>query len=459
MKDIKETAEQLLANIQTDNIVSLEHCATRLRFLLKNTEQVDNQAIKNIDGILSVIHSGGQFQVVIGPDVAEVYNYLNQKLASTLDNPNEEEESSVPIQDKIFNYIASSFQPLLPVLAGAGIVKGLLALAVVIINKINPSFDINTSGTYQVFHAIGDSVFYFLPILLGFTTAKALKSNVYMGAMVGAAMIHPSVLYMTDKFNDLNLSFKFIGIPFVPINYTSSVLPIIVGIAILSPLERWLNRVIPKSFSIILISFIALSVMTSFMIVVFGPITYYLSTGIAYIVNLFLEHLPLLAGAFIGGTWFLLVATGLHWAIIPIVYIQYGQYGYSTLLGPFWVTNMVQAGIAIAVVMKSKDKILKDILKPGIGLAVLTGIIEPILYSVTLKYKRLIPIASISGAIGGMATAMLNVKGVPAGLGGILSWPAFASVNSNFVFILTIAIQIISLLLAMSITLTWKYEK
>ncbi|NIZ46830.1 PTS transporter subunit EIIC [Entomospira nematocerorum] len=449
--DAKHIASALLTEIQADNIIGLHHCATRLRFRLKNEDAVDVDAVKNIQGVLSVIKSGGQFQVIIGPGVIDVYRHLMNTLKITDATPRlNKGQNGLKIQDAVFNYIAGSLQPILPAMAGAGIIRGLLALF------ISLEWLSTTSGTYLVLSAIGDSAFYFLPIILGFSAAKSLNANPFLGAVIGAAIMHPNIEQMASL---IDADWRFLGLPFIPMNYANSVLPILVGIAIFAPLERFLNRIIPKGLTIILVSFLSLIIMIPLMIMLFGPTMYYISAAIAQVISFFLDRVPIIAGALIGSTWFLLVTMGLHWSLIPITYIQNAEYGYSSLLALFWISTMAQIGVSIAVVMRNPSKDFKMLMRPSIGVALLAGITEPLIYGVVLKYRRLIPIVAITGGIGGALTALFHINAIPAGLGGILSWPAFANVNSSLNFAIAILIQVLTLIIATILTLLIGYEK
>ncbi|NIZ18695.1 PTS transporter subunit EIIC [Entomospira culicis] len=460
--DAKKIASDLLTQIKPEYILGLQHCATRLRFRLKESAQVDDKAVEAIEGVLSVVRSGGQYQVIIGPGVIDVFRYLNDVLKISDATPRlNKGQAGTKIQDVIFNYISGSLQPLLPAMAGAGIIKGLLALLVVILAKTSPNYAFTTSGTYQLLDAISDSAFYFLPIFLGFSAAKTLGSNPYIGALLGAILLHPIIGNMATNFMATNTLERFLGLPFIPMNYANSVLPILVSVAILAPFERFLQRVLPKSLTIILVSLTILLVLVPVVVMLFGPAMYFLSIGLVNLIEYFLNIAPWLVGAILGGTWFLLVTLGLHWALIPITYIQYAEYGSSSLLALFWVSTMAQIGVTIAVLIRNKDQNFQTLIRPATGVAILAGITEPIVYGVVLKYKRLIPIVALSGAISGALTAILKVSSTPAGLGGILSWPGFlgAPSNSFTIAILAMIIQVATAILAMILALAWGHEE
>ncbi|MFL2072881.1 beta-glucoside-specific PTS transporter subunit IIABC [Marinilactibacillus psychrotolerans] len=427
----KTVAENILKNIGGEsNINSLVHCATRLRFKLKDREKASKNKIENIEGVVSVVESGGQFQVVIGNEVADVYKEIIEN--TTIDsNDSVEDNQSGNIFDRAIDIISSIFTPVLPALIGAGMLRGLLMLAVQL------GLD-NSSGVYIILNSVADSVFYFLPVLLAYTSARKFKANPFLAVVIAGSLIHPSIINLVNE----ETAISFLGIPVVLMSYTSTVLPIILASYLLAKVEAFFNKIIHPVAKNVLTPLLSLAIVTPLTFLIVGPVTTYTSqfigTGYEYIYN----FNPIIAGFVLGGIWQVLVVFGLHWGIVPIGWNNLALYGRNTLSGMNGPSNFAQAGAAFGVFLKSKNKKIKQ-LSLSAAITALFSITEPAVYGVTLRYKKPFYIAILSGAIAGAIGGASGSATVAAGPVGILSIPLFA--GEGFVgFLIAISVAFIS---------------
>lgn len=426
-------AKDIVNNIGgTGNITSFVHCATRLRFVLKDTEKADRKAVEAVPGVLGLIESGGQFQVIIGNTVPDVY----EEVVKIVGSPDQvqpadsaDEKQGGNILEKTISMIAALFSPLLGVMCGSGVLKGLLMLAV--------NFGIMTSdsGTYQIIYAAADSVFYFLPIILAVTTAKRFKANIYLSIVIAGAMIYPSIISLVDAGTQIT----FLGIPVTLINYSSTVIPAIITIWLLSIVERYLTKIIPSAVRTFVIPALCCVIVVPVAFLVIGPVVTIIANGMASGYQALTGFSPLLAGAFIGAVWQILVIFGVHWTFIPIIINNISVLGFDTISACLAPSNFAQAGASLGVFLKAKKTSVKEIAGSA-ALAGIFGITEPTIYGVTLKYKRCFVIASvfscISGAIVGAFGCAANAVGVP----GLLTLPMFM-VNNFPIFLMACALS------------------
>jgi PTS system beta-glucosides-specific IIC component len=433
-KNYDDLASGVLAGVGgTSNVDSLVHCATRLRFTLKDDGKADVARLKQLSGVINVLQSGGQTQVVIGNAVPEVYAAVVRTGGIT--EAGDDSGSSGGgrknrnIAAAFVDMISGIFAPVLAAMAGAGILKGLLILATTL------SWTTDTSGTYTILYAAADGVFYFLPMLLAVTAARKFKSDQFVAMGLAAALVYPTLVAAYGAGTDL----EFLGIPVQLASYTSSVIPIIVAVYVLSRLERVLRRALPDFAKNFLTPLIELAIMVPATLLVIGPITTWLGSVLASGYTALVGFNPTIAGFILGGLWPLFVLFGLHYGFVPIVFNNIAQYGRDTLFVITGPNNMAQAGATIGVFLKTKNKDLKA-LSGAAGLsAVFAGITEPAIYGVTLKYKRPFIIGSVFSAIAGAIVATAGT-GTPALVGtAILTLPAY--IGQGFVaFLIACAI-------------------
>lgn len=392
--DYKVLAENILNDVGgKDNIDTAWHCATRLRFKLKNEKLADTQKIENLDGVVTVVKSAGQYQVVIGNAVAKVFDPLAEMAdLENVDSQNDDKttETKDNVLNRFIGFISSVFTPFLGAMAGAGILKGLLALFVAL------GWLTTKSGAYQIWYAAGDGFFYFLPILLAFTAAKKLKVNQFVAVALATTLVYPTLVAITASSQTIN----FFNIPVIPTTYTSSVIPILLAVWVMSAIEPLLDKIFPESIRNIFTPLFLLIIMAPLTLIVVGPlgasIGAILSSGVSAIYN----FAPALAGALLGAFWEVFVIFGVHWTFVPVMMNNISRLGYDPLLPILSVAVISQAGAALGVFLKSKDTKMKSLAGSSVATALL-GITEPTIYGVTLKLKRPFILASIAGAIGG----------------------------------------------------------
>ncbi|MGI2264822.1 beta-glucoside-specific PTS transporter subunit IIABC [Staphylococcus cohnii] len=418
----KTISEFILKNIGgKDNIQSVTHCATRLRFILNDESLVNESALNESDDIIQAFSKGGQYQVIIGTEVPKVYNELIE--STEISNEKSQKQKSSLISS-FFNTIASIFTPLLPALAGAGILRGLLLL----VNQLG--WISEKSGTYIILTAASMSVFYFFPILLAFTSAQRFKVNPYIAAVIGASLIHPDLINLLGHHGNGTLT-SFFGIPVILMNYSSTVIPAILAIWVYSYLEKFLEKYIWKSIQIICVPLIALLVIVPLTIILFGPFGVYVGEWIASSINWLSESNGWITGLVVGGIWNIFVVFGLQWAVNPIMISNISTLGFDKIVPLTAAANFGIAGATFAVLIKSKNKKMKSFSLSALLSIFFAGITEPAIYGVAIKLKRPFIGALIGGAIGGAYIGGMGVKSYAFVFGGLTTLPAF--VGSTFV--------------------------
>lgn len=413
--EYKELAEAILKNVGgEENVNSVVHCATRLRFKLKDETIANQEILEQLDGVVSVVKSGGQYQVVVGNTVADVFKEL-EKISNIQTNATntQESEKEEKLLDRAIDLISSIFTPILPALIGGGMIKGLLMIAT--------TFGLSEkSGGYMIINATADSVFYFLPILLAYTSAKKFKANLFLAAVVGGALIYPTLVQVYTAGTKID----FFGIPVVLMKYTSSVLPIILAVYLLSKIEYVCNKYIHPVMKNVLTPMISLLVVVPLTYLIIGPVATTLSNWIGDGYGFLYSLSPIVCGIVIGAAWQLLVVFGLHWGLIPIGYNNLALYGRNTINGMAGPSNFAQAGASFGVFLRAKNVKVRQVALSA-AVTALFSITEPAIYGVNLKYKKPFIIALIAGGIAGGITGAANSAALAAGPVGLLSIPVF----------------------------------
>jgi len=417
----KDLAQRILDNVGGEsNINSYSHCATRLRFNLKDETIANTEELQNTDGVVSVIKSGGQYQVIVGSGVGEVYNEMSKLTSDQIEEGNVEAEvSGKKKKSNFFTAISAIFSPVLAAFAGSGILRALVILS----SQLGLLSE--SSGTYQILTIASMTVFYFLPVILAYTTAKYFDANPVLSMVIGAALIHPDLIAMMGDVGNGAMT-DFLGIPVTLMNYPSTVFPAIIAIWAFSHLERKLKQWIPEGGHLVFVPMISFFVMIPLTLIVIGPITYYISNWIANLINTLIESSPLLAGALVGGGWNGLVSVGLHWAVNPIMIQNIATQGYDYIVPFTFATNFAMMGAAIGVWLKARNKNRKRYSLTTALTIAFSGITEPAIYGVAMVLKRPFIAALIGGAIGG---AYIGYQGVTAQsfvFGGLTTMPTFA---------------------------------
>lgn len=446
---MKELAENIIDLVGgKSNISSLTHCATRLRFILKDESKAQTEALKNLTGVMGIAQSGGQYQIVIGPDVPNVYKEIAE--LADLDSKKEasvEEGKPNTVLEKIMATISGIFTPILPVITAAGMIKAVLSLLVVF--KIVSTTDQN----YQILNFIGDAAFYFLPVFLGGTAAKQFKANPYLGMLVGAILIHPTFVEMVTKIQESGGSIKLFGLPIYAASYSSTVIPVILGVWFMSYVEKFAEHISPKSikfFSVPLIAVLVASLVTFY---VLGPIGSIVGNWLGDFFKWLETFGPWVVPTVVGVVSPLLVMTGTHYGLVSIGINNRMTLGYDTVVQPgMLASNVAQGGAALAIAFKTKDA-NKKALASSAGITAIFGITEPALFGITLQNKAALIATMVSGGIGGFFLGIFNARNFSGGSPGLLTIASYIGDNTLYYFYIAIAGLVISVVASFVLTL------
>ena len=419
--DFKKIAREILANVgNEENIKDVIHCHTRLRFSLIDSDKVNKDNLSKIEGVITVVESMDQLQVVIGSNVDKVYKELEKMLGKTTDVSNNEVLKNEKTKGNSFNKalttMAQIFTPTIYALAGSGMIKGILAVVSMYYLNVH-NIDIKQNDTYVILSAASDAVFYFFPIILGYTSAKVFKTHEIISMVLGATLCYPGIVALMAEDRVVTL----FNINITKASYTSSVIPIIIAIWVLSYVERFLKKVIQD----VIEPTLSILIMVPATLLVFGPIGIYIGNGVNWLYQLLINFSPILCGAFIGGMWCVLVIFGAHRPILPIAINDIAQNGRQNLLAFAGAANFSQAGAAMGVFLKSKNKSLKTVALSG-SITALFGITEPAIYGANLRLKKPMICAVICGAIGGGIMGYGGAFGIAFANQGILTIPVYA---------------------------------
>jgi len=420
-----ESVKGIIAGVGgIDNVVSLTHCVTRLRFNLADESKANKEMIERQKGVISIIQSGGQYQVVIGQKVGEVYEAIVEEFPSLAgdDSSNKREQTQQkqgPVT-ALMNTMSGVLVPTLGMLTAAGILKGLVSFALTM-NWLSAD-----SGVYMLLYALGDGFFYFLPILLGITSARKFKMNEFVGGAIGCALTYPAMvnigttlevagtLFAGTSF-EMNYYNTFFGIPVIMpgAGYTSSVVPIILAVYVASKIEKWCKAHITENLKGILTPLITSAVSVVLAYLVIGPVSNGIC-GIIAIVVQFLFDIPvvggIIAGALLGGGFGVLVMFGLHWVIIGLALTLIAMNGFDIIMACGGIGPMIGVfqGLAICWACR-KNKKVRDLAIPS-TISQICGVGEPLMYSILIPIKKLFALNIIGGCIGGAIIGLLGTK-------------------------------------------------
>ena len=421
-KNYEKLAKEIVRYIGgSENVNSLVHCATRLRFKVKNTQNVDKKKLEQLEGVITVLDSGGQIQVVIGQHVADVYDTIFEVTDLKKENPSDAEESGEKknLLNTFMDTISGIFAPVLGVMSGAGMLKALLILCTTF------GWLKADMGTYRILYAAADGVFTFIPVFLAYTAAKKFRANEFVAVGVAAALLYPDLTAAYSAGEALT----FLKIPVVLVSYTSSVIPIVISVYALSKLEKGLKRIVPTVCKTFLTPLLSLAIMVPATYLVIGPIADTVGKALASGYTGLVGLNPVIAGGLLGLIWPAAVMFGVHWGFVPIVMNNIAEYGRDTLFTITGPNNMAQAGATLGVFLKTKDKSVKELAGPAALSAVLAGITEPAIYGVTLRFKRPFFIGAVFSGIAGAIVAAAGT-GAPTLLGtSILTLPGYIGVG------------------------------
>lgn len=421
-KNYENLAKEIVRYIGgVENVNTLIHCATRLRFKVKNTRNVDKKNLEQLEGVITVLDSGGQIQVVIGQHVADVYDTIFEVTDLKKENQDNIETSGEKkdLLNTFMDTISGIFAPVLGVMSGAGMLKAVLILCTTF------GWLKADMGTYRILYAAADGVFTFIPIFLAYTAAKKFKTNEFVAVGIAAALLYPDLTAAYSAGEALT----FLKIPVVLVSYASSVIPIVISVYALSKLEKGLKKIVPTVCKTFLTPLLSLAIMVPATYLVIGPIADTVGKALASGYTGLVGLNPVIAGGLLGLIWPAAVMFGVHWGFVPIVMNNIAEYGRDTLFTITGPNNMAQAGATLGVFLKTKDKSVKELAGPAALSAVLAGITEPAIYGVTLRFKRPFFIGAVFSGIAGAIVAAAGT-GAPTLLGtSILTLPGYIGVG------------------------------
>ncbi len=419
------------------NVISLTHCITRLRFRLKDESKANTDVLKQTDGVVTVIQSGGQYQVVIGNHVPDVFAAVNDiGKFSTGAAAGEGEDVGGKKQGPVavlIDTLSGVFTPILALLCATGIIKGLLGLAVFLLGN-----EFKSTGIYMILYAIGDGFFYFLPMMLAYSSAQKFKLNHFTAMSIAAAFLYAEVKFpamasgeaimtvFSGTFLETGVYKTFAGIPIIwpAAGYGSSVVPIVFSVWFAAKIEKFWKKYIPdviKSFMIPLLTLIV-AVPLSFLLI--GPVASWVGDGIGWICQSIYNISPMVAGAFIGFIWQILVIFGLHWGLIPVMFNNYATMKYDKFLVANFVASFAQTAVVLAMMIKTRDKKLKTLAMPAF-ISGICGVTEPAIYGITLPKKLPFYISCGASAVGGALVGALDITKYMSGGLGVFGLPCF----------------------------------
>ena len=415
--EYKALAQDILNRVGgKENIVSLVHCATRLRFKLKDNGKADAEGLKANPGVIMVVESGGQFQVVIGNHIHDVWQAVRQEAGLSDDSePTAESVEKGSLLGQIIDVVSGIFTPFIGVLAASGILKGMLALAVVC-GWLTPQ-----QGTYKIWFAASDALFFFFPLFLGYTAGKKFGGNPFVSMVIGGALTHPLMIQAFEASQAPGAAVEhFLGIPVTFINYSSSVIPIILASWVCCWLERKSNALLPSSMKNFFTPAICLAVVVPLTFLLIGPLATWLSHLLAQGYQIIYAVAPWLAGAAMGALWQVCVIFGLHWGLIPLMINNLTVLGHDSMLPMLLPAVMGQVGAVLGILLKTRDARQK-VLAGSAFSAGIFGITEPAIYGLTLPLRRPFIFGCVAGAIGGAIVGFSNAHVYSFGFGNIFT--------------------------------------
>ncbi|KGL46879.1 PTS beta-glucoside transporter subunit EIIBCA [Listeria sp. SHR_NRA_18] len=461
----EQLAKDILEKVGgTDNINSVFHCITRLRFKLKDESIAKTEELEKMDGVISVLRSGGQYQVVIGNHVPDVYTAvlavggISAEGAEGAGN-----EGGGNLFNKFIDMISGVFTPVLGVLAATGMIKGFASMFLAF------GWVTATSGTYQILYAIGDALFYFFPIFLGYTAIKKFGGNIFVGMAIGGALVYPAISGLTagkplytlfaGTLFESPIHVTFLGIPVILMSYASSVIPIILATFFASKVEKGLKKIIPDVVKTFLVPFFTLLIVVPLTFIVIGPIAVWagdlLGQGTLWVYNLS----PVIAGLFLGGFWQVFVIFGLHWGLIPVALNNIATLHADPILAMTFGASFAQIGAVLAVILKTKNQKIKTLGFPAF-ISGIFGVTEPAIYGVTLPLKKPFIMSCIAGAVGGGIIGFAGSQGYILGGLGVFGIPNFIEPGSPIgtQFWMVMLAMVVSFVLGLILTLVFGFK-
>ncbi|MDO4307083.1 MAG: beta-glucoside-specific PTS transporter subunit IIABC [Eubacteriales bacterium] len=440
--DYRITARELVKELGGDsNITNVTHCATRLRFILKDESIVDSGKVTKIPGVITTVQAGGQYQVVIGNHVKDAFDFV-MELVHVDETQASASANKAGVFSRIIDIISSIFAPFLYTLAACGILQGILGIFVAL-NAID-----TTGGTYQILNFVSWTAFTFLPVLISITASKKFGVNTYVAVVIACALVCPDYINMVNAGEPV----YFLGMKVQLLSYTSSVIPIILAIWIASYVQKFFDKHLPIVVRNLFSPMFTITIMVPLTLLAFGPIGNTVGGAIGGAYNYLYGLSPIIAGIIVGGLWEVLVIFGVHWGITPVTVGNYAALGYDTFTGLQASAVFAQAGAALGVFLKTKDKDMKGV-SLSAAITGLFGITEPAIYGVNLRLKKPMICGCIAGAAAGAVAGGFNAVSWGYNMPGVATIPAYfkAGHMGQFLgFLLSIVIAFV-----LGVVLTW----
>lgn len=435
----------------SDNVINVTHCATRLRFILKEREKVNKDQLKMVKGVITVIEAGGQLQVVIGNHVGDAYQEVLKRVS--VDENAAVSAPDVGIVSRLMDIISSIFAPFLYPLAACGVLQGILSLVTAL------GWMEQASGAYRILNFVSWTGFTFLPVMVAFTAAKKFNVNPFTAVIAACALVSPDYMNMLTA-NKILLAnsadpamqmlmkeavsnpeiakvlaevagvpvnapaLEFFGLPVKYLSYTASVIPIILMVWVMSYIQHFFERVLPLVIRNLFTPMFCIAIMVPLTLLAFGPVGNAIGGAIGGVYNTLYNLSPVIAGFVVGALWMPLVTLGVHWGITPVTVGNYATLGYDTFTGLQASAVFAMAGATFGVWLKAKDNEMKRV-SLSAGMTALFGITEPAIYGVALRLKRPMICGCLAGAIGGSVAGFFNAVSWSYCLPGIAVLPVF----------------------------------
>ena len=430
-----------------ENVISLTHCVTRLRFKLKDESKADTKALNATKGVIKVMQAGGQYQVVIGNDVTDVYNAVlsgsnikaeGEETPAVSGKSNGKKKSV--LGDTFVSIVSGIFMPFIGAMTTAGLIKGFLVLFVTlgVLSK--------DSSTYTILYAAGDSVFYFLPVFLAYTAGKTFGAKPFVSMLIACTLVYPNIVALNGAEG-----VAFLGIPVNMINYTSSVLPIVAVCFVQAKLEKVLYKHIPKLISGMIVPLIVTLLLVPATLIVVGPVTNTIGNVLSSVIMWAMDVCPPVAGYLMAALWPVMIIFGVHWAFIPIAINAMMTLGYDFIMPLTVGCNFGIAAATLAILFKTKDADLKETTASAAISALIGGVTEPAVYGVLMRFKKPMIIVCLVNGIGGAICAIFNVVRATQISVNLLTLPAIWAVYGPW-GIVAIAVSFIG-----TFVLTWMF--
>ncbi len=470
MGKYENLAKDIVRNVGgKENVSSLTHCITRLRFKLKDESKANDEVLKDMEGVVTVMKSGGQYQVVIGNHVPEVYADVMPLLGleeGEASQEDEGDEKSKNLFNRMIDVISGIFQPILGIMAACGMVKGFNALFLAL------GLYTDTCGGYLILNAIGDGLFTFMPVFLGYTAAKKFNMKPMLGLVIGAIMCYPSIqnsalsaggealytLFQGTMFES-QVYTDFFGIPLIAMDYTGTVVPVIFVVYFASKCEKLFQKFIPDLVKFFFVPMLTLLVAIPAGLLIIGPLATFGSTLIAEGVMAVRNFSPLLAGGIVGLFWQILVIFGLHWGFIPVYINNIMTNGFDNVMMPFFACTFATSAVVLAIFCKTKNRHLKEMALPNF-ISGIFGVTEPAIYGILLPLKKPFIISCVAGGIGGAFYGAFNFRKFMVGGMGIFELPAMIEPDGSWGnFIVALAGIGITMVIAFAATMILYKDK